>query len=47
MRYQNAERVSAEKLQDYADRFRSPRLRRAVSRFLELAKEEEEGTVAL
>lgn len=47
MRYQNAERVSAEKLRDYADRFGSPRLRRATVRFLELGKDEEEGTVAL
>jgi len=47
MRYQNTERVSAEKLRDYAERFRSPRLLRAAARFLELAKEEEEGTVSL
>lgn len=47
MRYQNADRVSAEKLKGYAERFRSPRLRRAAGRFLELAKDEEEGTVEL
>ena len=47
MRYQNTERVSAEKLRDYAERFRSQRLLRAAARFLELAKEEEEGTVSL
>ena len=41
MRYQNVGRVSAEKLRDHADRFRSPRLRRAASRFLEWTKEEE------
>ena len=47
MRYQNADRVSAEKLREYADRFSSPRLLRAVSRWLALSKEEEEGTVEL
>lgn len=47
MRYQNADRVSAEKLRDYSHRFSSPRLLRAVSRYLALAKDEEEGTVTL
>jgi len=47
MRYQNTDRVSAEKLREYALRFRSPRLRRAASRFLERTGEEDEGTVTL
>lgn len=47
MRYQHHERVSEEKLRDYAERFRSPRLRRAVEQWFTLATDEEKGTVTL
>lgn len=47
MRFQNTETVSPEKLQDYAERFRSPRLLRAATRFLAQARESDEGTVSL
>ena len=47
MRYQQPERVTAAKLRDYADRFRSPRLGRAVERWLLLATAAEKGTVTL
>jgi len=47
MRYQNADRVSPEKLREYALRFGSPRLRRAASRFLERTEADDEGTVTL
>lgn len=47
MRYQHAEKISAEKLRQYAVRFDSPRLLRAVDRWVTLTREEEEGTVTL
>ena len=47
MRYQHRDRVNEEKLRDYAARFRRPRLRRAVERWLKVTREEEEGTVTL
>ena len=47
MRYQHVSRVSEEKLQAYAERFRSPRLCRAVGRWLRLEADEERGTVTL
>ena len=47
MRYQNMVRVDASRLREYAARFRSPRLDRAVQRWLHLADEDGKGTVAL
>ena len=47
MRYQHVALVGADRLRDYAGRFRSPRLDRAVQRWLELAVEAERGTVTL
>jgi hypothetical protein len=47
MRYQHCQQVDKEKLQAYADRFRSPRLCRAVGRWLTVTAEDEKGTVAL
>ena len=47
MRYQNTQGIDAPRLQAFASRFRSPRLDRAVQRWLRLAKEEAEGTVTL
>ncbi len=47
MRYQHVDRVAAEKLPAYAERFHSPRLCRAVGRWLELAADEAKGTVTL
>jgi len=47
MRYQHVTRVSAERLTLYAQRFRSPRLDRAVQRWLQWAADAEEGTEAL
>jgi predicted transcriptional regulator of viral defense system len=47
MRYQNYELVTPERLFEYARRFGSPRLGRAVERWLALATHAEEGTVAL
>ena len=47
MRYQHSDRVSEERLRAYAERFRSPRLLRAVGRWLALAAEDEKGTVTL
>jgi predicted transcriptional regulator of viral defense system len=47
MRYQHVGRVSELKLRAYSDRFRSPRLSRAVQRWLKLAAEAEKGTVTL
>lgn len=47
MRYQHVALVGADRLRDYAERFRSPRLDRAVQRWLELAVEAERGTVTL
>ncbi len=47
MRYQHAERVAEAQLRAFAERFRSPRLLRAVERWLVLMAEEEKGTVTL
>ena len=47
MRYQNAERVDAERLRAYAARYRSPRLERAVGQWTALATAAQEGTVTL
>ena len=47
MRYQHMDRIAEDKLQSYAARFRSPRLRRAVGRWLELAAGAEKGTVTV
>ena len=46
MRYQHVELVAEDRLKEYAKRFRSPRLDRAVQRWLGLANAEE-GTVTL
>lgn len=45
MRYQHVAQIDAERLKLYAQRFRSPRLDRAVQRWLQLAASAEEGTV--
>lgn len=47
MRYQHVDKVLGSKLRSYADCFRSPRLARAVDRWLKLAVEAEKGTVTL
>jgi len=47
MRYQHFDKVSETKLRSYAGRFRSPRLVRAVDRWLELSAHAEKGTVML
>jgi len=47
MRYQHFQQVNKDKLQAYADRFQSPRLYRAVERWLTVIAEEEKGTVIL
>ena len=47
MRYQHCARVDPERLNLYARRFRSPRLDRAVERWLRLATDAEQGTVTL
>jgi len=47
MRYQHCQQVNKDKLQAYADRFQSPRLCRAVERWLPVIAEEEKGTVTL
>ena len=47
MRYQHVARVGVERLTLYAQRFRSPRLDRAVQRWLQWAATAEEGTEAL
>ncbi|MEI8243139.1 MAG: hypothetical protein WCI17_07730 [bacterium] len=47
MRYQHVARVDPERLSLYARRFRSPRLDRAVERWLRLATDAEQGTVTL
>jgi hypothetical protein len=44
MRFQNHEVVDPRKLLHHAEQWRSPRLLRAVSRWLELAKQEEQLT---
>lgn len=47
MRYQNMNVVDAERLQDYAARFKRPRLDRAIRRWLELVAEYDEGELIL
>lgn len=47
MRYQHVGRVAKGRLREYVARFQSPRLDRAVQRWLRLAAGLEEGTVAL
>jgi len=47
MRYQHFDRVSEKRLRTYAERFGSPRLFRAAGRWLDLAAEDEKGTVTL
>jgi predicted transcriptional regulator of viral defense system len=47
MRYQHVAQVDAERLTLYAQRFRSPRLNRAVQRWLRLASDAEQGTETL
>ena len=47
MRYQHVARVGTKRLKLYVQRFRSPRLHRAVERWLLLAVDAEEGTVTL
>jgi len=47
MRYQHVEQVEAERLDLFAHRFRSPRLDRAVRRWLRLTAEVGQGTVTL
>ena len=47
MRYQHFQQANKEKLRAYADRFQSPRLYRAVERWLTVMAEEEKGTVIL
>ncbi len=47
MRYQHFDRVRESRLRDYAARFRSPRLDRAIERWLTLAAEEKKGMMTL
>ena len=47
MRYQHVDRVVATRLRDHAARFRSPRLDRAVERWLTLAADAQKGTMTL
>jgi predicted transcriptional regulator of viral defense system len=47
MRYQHVDVVTEARLRSYAERFRSPRLDRAVGRWLALAADEKTGTVTL
>jgi predicted transcriptional regulator of viral defense system len=47
MRYQQTDLVGEDQLKLFAQRFRSPRLDRAVQRWLLLAADAEKGTVAL
>ncbi|NLV29915.1 MAG: hypothetical protein GXY47_02065 [Acidobacteria bacterium] len=46
-RYQHCQQADRDKLQAYADRFRSPRLHRALERWLAVTAAEEKGTVTL
>jgi len=43
MRYQHMDRITEDKLQSYAERFRSPRLRRAVGRLARVGGRRREG----
>lgn len=47
MRYQHVDRVVATRLRDHAARFRSPRLDRAIERWLTLAADARKGTMTL
>jgi predicted transcriptional regulator of viral defense system len=47
MRYQHVDRVVATRLRDHAARFRSPRLDRAVKRWLTLAADAKKGMMTL
>ena len=47
MRYQHVELIGKRRLRGCAERFRSPRLDRAVQRWLKIAVEAEKGTVTL
>ena len=47
MRYQHVAMVNGARLELYAQKFRSPRLDRAVQRWLRLASDAEQGTVTL
>jgi hypothetical protein len=47
MRYQNLKVVNHRRLQEYAARFKRPRLQRAVERWLQLAAECDDGDVIL
>jgi predicted transcriptional regulator of viral defense system len=47
MRYQHVDRVMKSRLRDYASRFRSPRLDRAVERWLTLTTDAKKGAVTL
>ena len=47
MRYQHVEQVEANRLRDYGRRFNSPRLDRAVQRWLAIPYDQQKGTVML
>lgn len=47
MRYQHVDLIAPDRLSHYAERFRSPRLDRAVQRWLAAAVDAEKGTVTL
>ena len=47
MRYQNMNAVDSPRLQEYAARFKRPRLDRAADRWLRLAKECDAGELIL
>lgn len=47
MRYQHVALVDAKRLLDYAKQFQSPRLDRAVQRWIQLASDAEQGTMTL
>jgi len=47
MRFQNMELVNSDRLQEFAERFSSPKIANAVKAWLELKDSEEDGTVSL
>jgi predicted transcriptional regulator of viral defense system len=47
MRYQHVEQIDADRLRRHGQRFRSPRLDRAVQRWLQMTSDAGQGTVAL
>ena len=47
MRYQNCDKVDQTQLEEYAARFRRPRLMRAAKRWRQVAQQVDEGTVIL